>query len=148
MSGSHSWHAERAAMAMREISEALAGNQMTRNDLIDQLGYTRPRMAHYIRRMHSEGVIHIVNWRKQAHGHGLFMAVFALGQGKDVPKPKPKTAAEVSRDVRKKIKADPARRVDYLQKQRARETRRGRKIVKPDPIVSMFAGLFGQRQAA
>lgn len=148
MSGSHSWHTERAAIAMQDIADALAIAPMSRMELNTALDYNPSRVAHYVRRMHREGLIHIVKWLKRPCGHGKFMAVFTIGPGKDAPRPKPKTRAQVSRDVRKKIKADPVRRVDYLQKARARETRRGRKLVKADPIVSMFAGLFGQRMAA
>lgn len=146
MTDCHAWHRARAEESMSAIITALSDKPMTRGEMVDATGYTKSRIGYYICRMHMEKLVHITAWRRQECGHGNFLPVFALGNAPDAPKLKIKTQAQIAKDVRRKIKSDPSRRIDYLMKARARETRRGKKKVAPDPFIAQFAGLFGKTQ--
>lgn len=139
----HTWHLARKAESERQILDALAIKPMTRIETAES-GISRRTVDKYVTLLHAAGQIHIIRWQRQEHGHGAYLAVYAVGAGADAPQPKPKTNAQLSKEKRRRVKADPARRLDYLQRARIRETRRG-KSVPVDPFLAQFAGLFGSR---
>jgi hypothetical protein len=140
------WHIARKAESERQILDALAAGPMTRIETADT-GISRRTVDKYVTLLHAAGQIHIIRWQRQENGHGAHLAVYAVGAGVDAPQPKPKTNAQLSKEKRRRVKADPARRLDYLQRARIRETRRG-KSVPVDSFLAQFAGLFGRQQEA
>jgi hypothetical protein len=142
----HDWHTARAAQRTQVIADALDAQPMTRVELAEATGYRRRTVETYVERMYAAGEIRVVKWLRRELGRGPLVPVFAFGPGPDAIKPKPKTPAQLAKRMRAKVKADPLRRLEYLQKARIRETRRGRVKAKPDAWMAQFAGIFGNRQ--
>ena len=54
----------------------------------------------YIGKLHGEKRIYIAGWRRQTGHGGPPQPVYALGKGKDTPRPKPKSSSERCRQWR------------------------------------------------
>ena len=77
--------------------------------------------------------LHIVDWWRGSCGNAPWAAVYAWGEGKDVPKPRKLSVAEWSRNYRTK---HPAKRAI----QRAKESNRSA-VQAIDPVLAALMGV-------
>jgi hypothetical protein len=80
------------AMALQEMADGPS----TRQELIEQTGLGVKTVAGIVKALHQRRLIHIGAWEKDALGRCILPA-FSFGKGRDVPKPAPKTGAELAR---------------------------------------------------
>lgn len=118
--------------------------RMTIAMLHEALDTTGADVARLVKAMIKDGKLYLSDWQ-QVHYNQTPM--YSLGHQKAKRRPKPLTWQELRRRQRDAIKADPIRFMKLKAQEQARTIRR-RKHAKPDPILSQFAGLFGERRAA
>jgi hypothetical protein len=98
----------------------------------------------FVHQLHDEGRAHIVSWKTDTAGKsggGVYQARYRLGQGKDAPKPKPLTPAQVYRRVRARIRREGL--LAEWRAKRAEEAKRSYWRDKPprrDPMTTAFFG--------
>lgn len=73
------------------------------HELAELTGLRVQTVRHYLNTLHSKGIIHICDWKEDARGSRI-LKVFALGTGKDMPRPKPLTGKEICARYRAKRK--------------------------------------------
>jgi hypothetical protein len=89
------------AIAIAEMMLGLQDACHTMWELADMSGLSIKTVRHYCSTMHRRGAVRIADWREDVKG-GRTLKVFALGYGKDMPKPKPQTRAENCKRYREK----------------------------------------------
>ena len=82
------------AVAIANLLIGLQDGCNTMLDLADMTGLTIQTVRHYCNLFHRKGIVHICDWNEDVKG-GRTLKVFALGTGKDMPKPKPLTTAQI-----------------------------------------------------
>ena len=92
------------AIAIAELMIGLQDACHTMWELADMSGLAIGTVRNYCNTLHRRGIVHIADWREDAKG-GRTLKVFALGSGKDMPKPKPQPKTEGCRRWRAKQKA-------------------------------------------
>jgi len=91
------------AVAIAELMIGLQDACHTMLELCDMTGLSIQTVRYYCGVMHRRGIVHICDWREDAKG-GRTLKVFALGTGKDMPKPKPQSKSEACKRYREKMK--------------------------------------------
>ena len=89
------------AVAMAELLVGLQDACHTQLELADMCGLSIQTVRHYLKLLHKRKVIHVCDWSEDAKGSRT-LKVFALGAGRDMPKPKPLTTAEVCARYRRR----------------------------------------------
>lgn len=80
------------ALMLREFQRG----PCTATEIADATGYARKTMVAILRTMHDQSVLHIAEWEAAADGRTK-LPVYALGDGKDTPRPAPLSRAERNR---------------------------------------------------
>jgi hypothetical protein len=97
--------------AWEMIKAELKKSAGTAPELIQRTGLTTAPVCALIKKANPgpKGEIHIIDWRKRVPTGGAPVAIYAIGPGKNAPKPEPYTTSEKwQRKVRRrKAKADP-----------------------------------------
>lgn len=91
------------AIAVAELMLGLHDACHTLTELADITGLAIQTVRRYCTLMHKRRVLHICDWREDKRG-GRTLKVYALGEGVDMPKPKPKSSVEVCARYRAKRK--------------------------------------------
>ena len=113
----------------------------TARALREQLGIKSTSTLHkWLTRLRKAEQIQIGRWLRCTRD---FIAVYALGQGKDAKRPKPWTPAELQARHRRTLKQNAERYLEYLIAARKRGYRyrqgRGQKLkIKPDPLMILL----------
>lgn len=113
----------------------------TSTALLEQLDITSTSTLHkWVSRLRKDGKMHIGRWERTL---GPFAPVYVLGSGKDAPRPKRWTSAQLQKRYRKALK-DAGLYEDYLADARLRGSRyrrrkgQGRPLWAPDPLMAAF----------
>lgn len=113
------------------VRDALPG---TWRDIHQRTGLGRTTIWRWLTHLHAAGDIHIAGWLPGGTP-GTWLARYAVGAGRDVPKPTPLTEAQKSRAYRARARRDGDWQ-ERLARQRARYwTRRAR----ADPLLVALA---------
>lgn len=80
------------------LLEELLSGPTTVPSLVEHCGMSHRYICQLLRTMHAKKVVHVSGWEKDSIGR-VGVKVFALGAGKDAPRPR-KPRAEVNRDYR------------------------------------------------
>lgn len=91
------------AIAITELMIGLQDGCHSMLELAEMTGLAIQTVRLYCKTMHRKKIVHIADWAEDAKG-GRTLKVFALGSGKDMPKPKRKSGAEVCARYRSKQK--------------------------------------------
>ncbi len=89
------------AIAIAELMIGLQDACHTMWELSAMSGLAINTVRNYCNTLHRRGIVHVSDWREDTKG-GRTLKVFALGYGKDMPKPKPQTRAENCKRYREK----------------------------------------------
>ena len=89
------------AIAIAELMIGLQDACHTMWELSAMSGLAINTVRNYCNTLHRRGIVHVADWREDIKG-GRTLKVFALGYGKDMPKPKPQTRAENCKRYREK----------------------------------------------
>lgn len=87
---------------------------MTVNELAKEAFMDPHHLGKMLRRFRSEGEVYICAWEQEDYPRALWM----VGEGKDKPRPKAKTHAQISQAYRDRLNKSPERRMIYLIKKR------------------------------
>jgi hypothetical protein len=91
------------AIAITELMIGLQDGCHSMPELAELSGLAIQTVRLYCNTMHRKGIVHIADWTEDSNG-GRTLKVFALGSGKDMPKPKRRSGAEVCARYRSKQK--------------------------------------------
>lgn len=84
-------------------------------------GVNRRTVYKVLDAMRECGVVHICGWERNEYGRAY--AMWQLGEGKNVRKPKPKSDAEINRDVRERKRLERVRMLGAANSSHAEEER-------------------------
>lgn len=91
------------AIAITELMIGLQDGCHSMLELAEMTGLSIQTVRLYCKTMHRKKIVHIADWSEDAKG-GRTLKVFALGSGKDMPKPKRLTATQTCARYRAKQK--------------------------------------------
>ena len=92
------------AIAIAELMVGLQDGCHTMLELADLSGLSIQTVRNYCNQLHKRGAVFVADWREDAKG-GRTLKVYELGQGKDMPKPKPQPKTEACKRWRDKQRA-------------------------------------------
>lgn len=87
---------------------------MTTKELAKEAFMDAHHLGKMLRRFRSEGEVYICAWEQDDYPRALWM----VGEGKDKPRPKAKTPAQIGQAYRDRLNKNPERRMIYLIKKR------------------------------
>ena len=120
---------------MEQIAAALAAGPLCAHDLAPRVLLCFEQARRYLQFMRGQGLVHISKWPLRRTPRATRVAAYALGTGKDAPRPEPLTQAQRQKRSTHKARQDGNRYALIRAKDRARK----RKPVR-DPLV---AAMFG-----
>jgi hypothetical protein len=91
------------ALALTELLIGLQDGCHTMIELSGMTGLAIQTIRHYCNTMHRKGIVHICDWSEDKRG-GRTLKVFALGSGRDMPKPAPQDKAKACAKYRERRK--------------------------------------------
>ena len=126
-----------------QIPAMLSSRPMSSNDIAELTGRNRNAVRIVLVAMHKDGEIHIAGWNRSSRGHPI--ALFGLGQGKDVGKPAPFTSAELSQRYRdtergKKVCIKSSRKWYWLNQSKLRKKFETGGLKAIDPLLAAIMG--------
>ena len=114
-----------------------SGEHLTARDVWESDAHICRSAAHLtLTRWHAQGLTHIAEWRRYS-SNGMPAPVYAWGEGKDAPRPRPITKAECTRRWRA---AHPDLFAAQLNRMKAR-----RLAARPPRLEPLMAALLGAR---
>jgi hypothetical protein len=125
---------------MNLVAAALADGPLCAHDLAPKVFLCYGHAWRLVKGMHELGMVHIAKWPLRRMPRATRVAAYALGAGKDAPKPKRLTQAQRQTRYKSKLRADADRLDIQLSKDRARKLKPTR-----DPLVAAMYGSAAAR---
>lgn len=116
------------------IAAALADGPLSAHDLAPRVFLCFEQARRYLQFMHGQDLVHVARWPLRRTPRATRVAAYALGPGRDVPKPAALTGPQKQARSRHKARQDGDRYALIRAKDRARK----RKPVRDPLITAMF----------
>jgi len=90
-------------LSLAELIYFLREGEYTVHELAELTGLHENTIGEYLRAMHKRKVVYVAGWGPDARG-GMNVREWSLGEQKDKPKPKAKSAVERQKNYRNRMK--------------------------------------------
>lgn len=120
---------------MDAIAAALQAGPLCAHALAPKVFLCFEQARRYLQFMHSQGLVHVAKWPLRRTPRATRVAAYAIGAGKDVPQPKPRTQSQRQARYKSKLRADPERLDVQMAKNRAAKRKPRR-----DPLITAMFG--------